>query len=178
MHVPITDLVGTPGATRHLDRTVAVEEVGDDPWGPAEGALHDELRLDLVLDSVVEGIYVSGDVHWTLTLPCVRCLRDVDLDRTVEVGELFADPRRIDPDDEIDEGYEIVDNATAIDLERMLHDLVVLDLPTRPMCGRDDCEVPSADGVRYLDADEAQAEQEARVDPRWAALRELDLSEN
>jgi uncharacterized protein len=176
--VPVTDLVGSPGATRRLTRTIAVEEVGDDPWGPAEDALHDELHLDLVLDAVVEGVYVSGEVTWGLTMPCARCLRDVDLDRSVEVGELFADPRRLDPDDEVDEGYELVDGATGIDLERMLHDLVVLDLPTRPQCGREDCEVPVVDGVVFMTEDEARAAEEERIDPRWAALQGLDLSEN
>lgn len=178
MFVPVTDLVGNPGATRRLTRSIAVEEVGDDPWGPAEGALHDELDLDLVLDAVVEGVYVSGAVSWRLTMTCARCLRELDVDRSVDVGELFADPRRLDPDDEVDEGYELVEGATAIDLERMLHDLVVLDLPTRPQCGRDDCEVPAADGVVFMTADEARVADEQRVDPRWAALQGLDLSEN
>ena len=55
----------------------------------------------------------------------------------------------------------------------------MLDLPTRPECGRDDCTVPTgSDGVRFLSAEEAAAEQEERVDPRWAALEGLDLSQN
>lgn len=178
MLVPVTDLVGNPGATRDLHRTITVEEVGDDPWGPAEGALDDELDLELTLDAVVEGIYVSGQVAWTLSMVCDRCLRSVELHRTATVGELFADPRRVDEDDEVDEGYELVEHATAIDLERMLHDLVVLDLPTRVRCERDDCEVPEADGVVFMDGDAAARAEADRIDPRWAALRGLDLSEN
>ncbi len=175
MLVPVTDLVGNPGATRQLHRTIAVEEVGDDPWGPAEGALHDRIRLDLVLDAVVEGVYVTGEVAWRLTLPCDRCLRDVELERTAVVGELFADPRRLDPEDELDEGYELREQGSAIDLERMLHDVVVLDLPTRVRCGRDDCEVPATNGVTVMTAEEAAEAEQARVDPRWAALEGLDL---
>lgn len=178
MLVPVTDLVGNPGATRDLHRSIAVEDVGDDPWGPAEDALHDELHLDLALDAVVEGIYVSGDVAWTLTVSCGRCLRDVEVERSVEVGELFADPRRVDPDVEIDDGYELRDAGTTIDLERMLHDLVVLDLPTTVRCERDDCEVPGADGVVFMTEDEARSAEHEGVDPRWAALQGLDLSEN
>lgn len=178
MLVTVTDLVGNPGATRQLHRSIAVEDVGDDPWGPAQDALGDQLHLDLVLDSVVEGIYVSGEASWTLTIPCDRCLRDVVVDRSVDVGELFADPARIRSDeDEIDEGYELRDGATAIDLERMLHDLVVLDLPTRVRCEREDCTVPAADGVRFMTEDEAIAAEAERVDPRWAVLEGLDLSD-
>ena len=39
MLVPVHDLVGNPGDTRDLHRSIAVEDVGDDPWGPADGAV-------------------------------------------------------------------------------------------------------------------------------------------
>lgn len=178
MLIPVADIVGKPGATRQLHRTIAVEEVGDDPWGPADDALGGELVLDLGLDSVIEGIWLHGDVHWHLTLDCGRCLRPVELDRSAAVGELFVDPRRLDDDDEVDEGYTLVEDASAIDLERLLHDLVVLDLPTRVRCDRDDCEPPVGEGVAVLTEDELRSQREAAPDPRWAALEDLDVSSN
>lgn len=178
MLVPVADLVGKPGSTRQLHRAIAVEDIGDDPWGPAEEALGDEIRLDLGLDSVMEGIWVHGDVAWELTLDCGRCLRPVQLERTVEVGELFADPRRTYEDEEVDEGYELIDDASAIDLERLLHDVVVLDLPTSVRCDRDDCEAPVGEGVDVLTEDELRAQREDEPDPRWDALKGLDLSQN
>jgi len=176
--VPVHDLVGNPGDTRDLHRAIAVEDVGDDPWGPAEGAVDGPLHLDLTLDAVVEGIWVHGQLTWRLALECGRCLRPVGLDREVEVGELFLDPRKRQPEDETDEGYELVDDAMAIDLERMLHDVVVLDLPMRVRCGRDDCVAPVGDGVAVIGEDEARAAAEGGPDPRWAALAELDLPES
>ena len=178
MLIPVADLVGKPGATRRLHRTIAVQDVGDDPWGPAEEALTGDIDLELGLDSVIEGIWVHGDVTWSLVLDCGRCLRPVDLERGAVVGELFADPRRLEPDDEVDEGYELVEDASAIDLERLLHDLVVLDLPTTVRCDRDDCEAPVGEGVQVLTEDELRAQREATPDPRWAALGDLDLSPN
>ena len=178
MLIPVADLVGKPGATRRLHRTIAVEDVGDDPWGPAEDALGGALVLELGLDAVIEGIWVHGDVTWQLTMDCGRCLRPVHLERGAVVGELFADPRRLDEDDEVDEGYELVDHASAIDLERLLHDVVVLDLPTTVRCDREDCEAPVGEGVAVLTEDELRARREAEPDPRWAALADLDLSTN
>ena len=178
MLVPVADLVGKPGATRSLHRTVAVEDVGDDPWGPAEEALEGELELDLGLDSVIEGIWVHGDVRWRLRLDCGRCLRPVALDREAEIGELFADPRRVHEEAEVDEGYELVEDGSAIDLERLLHDVVVLDLPTSVRCGRDDCVAPVGDGVAVLDEDELRGRREEQPDPRWAALADLDLTDS
>lgn len=179
MLVTVSGLVGSPGETKDLHRDVAVEEVGDEPWGPAEDVLRGPIHLDLGLDSVVEGIWVHGTVRWGLDLACGRCLRPVSLDRSHEVGELYADPRRVREvdDEEIDEGYLLVQDATAIDLEQLLHDVVVLDLPTSVRCGRDDCVAPVGDGVAVMDEDEAAAAADAAPDPRWAALAELDLSD-
>jgi len=126
----------------------------------------------------VEGIWVHGQLAWRLALECGRCLRAVVLDREVEVAELFLDPRKRQPEDEPDEGYELVDDAMAIDLERMLHDVVVLDLPTSVRCGRDDCAAPVGEGVVVIGEDEARAAAEGGPDPRWAALAELDLPES
>lgn len=178
MHVPVADLVGKPGATRTLHRTIAVEDVGDDPWGPAEDALTGDVDLALGLDSVIEGIWVHGRVAWQLEMDCGRCLRPVALDRAAEVGELFADPRRLEEGEEPDEGYELIEDTSAIDLERLLHDVIVLDLPTSVRCGRDDCTAPVGDGVALLTEDELAQHREDEPDPRWAKLAELDLSES
>lgn len=178
MRVLVADLVGKPGSTRSLHRTIAVGDVGDDPWGPAEEALTGELELELGLDSVIEGIWVHGQVRWQLSLDCGRCLRPVQLDREVEVGELFADPRRLEEGVEVDEGYELVGDAAAIELERLLHDVVVLDLPTSVRCGRDDCVAPVGGGVAVLTEDELRRQRAEEPDPRWAALADVDLSNN
>ena len=178
MLVPVADLVGKPGATRSLHRMVAVEDVGDDPWGPAEDALRGRLELDLGFDSVIEGIWVHGQVIWHLELDCGRCLRPVELERAAQVGELFADPHRLEEGEEVDEGYELVDDTSAIDLERLLHDVIVLDLPTSVRCGRDDCVAPVGEGVSVVTEDELSQQREDEPDPRWAKLAELDLSDS
>lgn len=178
MLVPVADLVGKPGATRSLHRSIAVEDVGDAPWGPAADALGDQLELELGLDSVIEGIWVHGEIRWQLEMECGRCLRPVELGRAVQVGELFADPRRLAEDEEVDEGYELVDDGAAIDLEQLLHDVVVLDLPTTVRCGRDDCVAPVGEGVAVVTEDELAQQREDEPDPRWSKLAELDLSES
>ncbi len=178
MLVPVVDLVGNPGATRSLHRTVAVGDVGDDEWGRVGEALRGDLTLALEMDSVVEGIWVHGDVSWMLELECGRCLLPVTLDRTSEVGELFFDPKRVHADDEdVDEGYMVLEDGAHIDLERMLHDVVVLDLPVAVRCERADCEPPTVDGVAVLSEDEHRMLHEDAPDPRWAELANLKLGD-
>ncbi|MTV23838.1 DUF177 domain-containing protein [Nitriliruptoraceae bacterium ZYF776] len=174
MRVPTTDLVGNPGASRELVRAVGRDAFGEDPWGPADEALADPLELDLHLDSVVDGILVRGELRFGLEMPCARCLAPQRVERTVPVTELFLDPAKREDDDEEDPGYELVDEATAIDLTTLVRDAVVIDLPTRVLC-RDDCQglCPTCGADRNVT--DCGHGEESDPDPRWAKLAELDL---
>ncbi|HEX6577781.1 MAG TPA: DUF177 domain-containing protein [Jiangellaceae bacterium] len=163
-----------PGAMRRIRLTVpAPADLGlGGVVGVPEGT---ELELDLRLESVMEGVLVSGTARATLTGECARCLDRVDRDIEVDVQELFAYPDRAagngaDPDaDEV----EMVE-GDLVDLEATIRDAIVLALPQAPLC-RDDCPglCPQC-GVRL--ADEPGHRHEAR-DPRWAALAGL-LTDN
>ncbi|MBW3659639.1 MAG: DUF177 domain-containing protein [Actinobacteria bacterium] len=176
MRVPVTDLIGRPGATKPFTATLEREDVGDPgaSWGPADDALRGHIELDLDLDSVVEGILVRGDVTFTVELPCARCLEPQSSTHAVTVAELFPDPRKREDEDEDDPGYEIVDDLTAIDLSTLIRDAVLMDLPVRVLCREDClglCPVCGADR-NTEDCGHRPAEE---PDPRWAALADLDL---
>lgn len=188
MRVPVTDLVGQPGATRPLTAAVDRDELGDEPLGPAEGALAGPIDLDLDLDAVVEGILVRGTVTARFELPCARCLETQAVDRAVAVAELFVDPRRRDDghaergggagrqvQGSGDDDYEIVDDLTAIDLSTMLRDTILVDLPLRVLC-RDDCAgLCPICGVNRNNGDCGHDREAPATDPRWARLAEIDV---
>lgn len=179
MRVPVTDLVGKPGATRELNRTLTREDVSseDDSLGPADEALKGPIELELHLDSVVEGILARGDIHFAVELPCARCLAPQMAEHSVSVAELFQDPRKRDPDDEDDPGYEIVDDHTAIDLSTLLRDAILMDLPVRVLC-REDCQgLCPVCGADRNETDCGHRPEES-PDPRWAALADLDLPDS
>jgi uncharacterized protein len=174
VRVPVTDLVGHPGATRAVTRAVPVEEFGKDPWGPAEDAITGDIDLDLHLDAVVDGILVRGEVGVDLELPCARCLEPQPVHRDVDVAELFVDPAKREEGDDEDPGYELTDDATAIVLDTLVRDALLVDLPVRILCDeacQGLCPTCGADRNRtdcgHGDGDEP--------DPRWAKLADLDL---
>lgn len=174
MHVPVTDLVGNPGATRELQRAVDASAFGDDPWGHAQDALVGPIELSLHLDAVVEGILVRGRVRFALDLPCARCLEPQPIEREVEVAELFTDPARREPDDEDDPGYELIDDATALDLTTLVRDALLVDLPVRIVCRegcRGLCPTCGADRNRT----DCGHDREQAADPRWAPLADVEL---
>ena len=53
-----------------------------------------ELELDLRLESVVEGVLVSGTVNATVAGECVRCLDPVTSSIEVDLQELYVHPDR------------------------------------------------------------------------------------
>jgi uncharacterized protein len=158
-----------PGNMRTYTRTIPA---------PAEPALGLEtitvpagepVELDVRLESVTEGVYVSGSVRASLAGECARCLDAVTDEVDVEVSELFAYPDSVTEEttDE-DEVPRVVDEM--IDVEQTVRDAVVLALPLAPLC-RPDCPglCPEC-GEKW--ADLAPDHGHETLDPRWAALRE------
>ena len=79
-----------PGSMRTLSRSVpAPAHLGVDVLGVPEGS---PLELDLRLESVVEGVLVSGTVPATVSGECVRCLDPVTAPLEVDLQELYAYP--------------------------------------------------------------------------------------
>ena len=175
MRIDVSDLVGKPGATRAWSGAVTPDD-DERSWGPAEEHLDGPIACDLHLDSVVDGILVRGTVSFPLEIPCARCLEPQRDLHEVEVSELFVDPRRREPeeDEDLDEGYEIVEDLTAIHLGTMLHDAVVMDVPLRMLC-REDCQGLCPVCGQNRNEEDCGHEPEAAPDPRWAKLAELDL---
>ena len=159
------DLARGPGEMRPLRRRVpAPAELGLEMTHVAEDA---PLDLDLRLESVSEGILVSGTVTAPVTGECARCLDPIDDVLTVDLQELFAYPDSITEDttDE-DEVHRLVGDL--LDLEPVVRDAVVLGLPFSPLCQPECAGLCPECGQRLDDLPEGHAHDQ--IDPRWAGL--------
>jgi uncharacterized protein len=167
MSVDITRLGRRPGAMVTLRDTVpSPSRIGLDMIAIDRGA---PLELDLRVESVSEGVLVTGTVAAPTVGECARCLTEVH--GRVEVGltELFAYPdSATEATTEEDEVGHIVDDT--INLEQSIIDAVALDLPFSPVCRPDcpglcpECGVPlAAEPGHHHD----------RIDPRWAKLAQM-----
>jgi len=152
---------------RTVSRVVAAPaDLGTDVIRIPEGS---DLELDLRLESVLEGVLVSGTVLGRARGECVRCLDDVDREVVAELQELYAYPGRIPDGEDDDEVRELQDDR--IDLEPALRDATVLALPYQPLC-RDDCPGLCSQCGAHLAEDPDQRHED--VDPRWQALAQLE----
>lgn len=166
----IRELGRRAGAMQKVQRTVpAPAELGTALIGIPEGS---DIDLELQLESVIEGVYVTGTATVRQVGECSRCLDPMVSEDVVGLQELYRYPSDDlrDSDDELPEL-----EGDLLDLEPTLRDAVVLALPLAPVC-RDDCPglCPRC-GFRLAD-DEQHGHDE--IDPRWAALQQLAAEEN
>ena len=146
-------------ATVEAPADLGIAVIGVPPGSPVE--------LDLRLESVVEGVLVSGTATVQLRGECVRCLGPISDELEVEIQELYVYPG-VEPDNDLASRLE----GDLIDLEPLLRDAVVLDLPFQPLC-REDCAGLCVEcGANLNESPDHRHEQD--LDPRWAALRTLE----
>lgn len=153
------------GALREYRRSVpAPAGLGRDLIGVPEGA---PLDLDLRLESVTEGVLVTGTVSAPLTGQCGRCLEPVSDELIVDVCELFAYADSVtDETTEQDEVHRV--DGGLLDVEPVVRDSVVLGLPWTPLCRPDCAGLCPTCGQRLDDLPAGHAHE--TIDPRWAAL--------
>lgn len=159
--LPVRDIVRKPGEMREHSISVTLVE----KWG--EGIVSVEagetVDIEVRLESVHEGILVSGTADSDYTGVCGRCLTDIVAPVEVEFQELFAYPGEEETD------YEVQDDH--VDLEILVRDAVVLSLPFQPVCQPDCPGLDSSTGEKL--AVSTDAESTAPIDPRWSALRQI-----
>jgi len=164
-----------PGALQRLTRTV--DAPGDfgikGVVGVPEGT---PVELELRLESVMEGVLVTGTARATAEGECVRCLEPLEQELEADFQEMFSYPDADDrgrvkaepADDAEDDEDRLFLEDGLFDLEPVLRDAVVLALPMQPVCQEDCPGLCSECGARL--ADDPDHHHDA-VDIRWAALQ-------
>lgn len=154
-----------PGSLREYRRQVpAPADLGLDLIGVPAGA---PLAIDVRLESVTEGVLVTGSVTAPLRGQCGRCLEPIVDEMVVDVCELFAYPDSVtDETTEEDEIYRV--ESDRVDFEPVVRDAVVLGLPWTPLCRPDCAGLCPTCGMRLDDLPADHTHEQ--FDPRWAAL--------
>jgi uncharacterized protein len=121
--------------------------------------------VDATLERVSDGIVVRGTVsaHWVAA--CSRCLTPVEGDVAVHVDELYERDAL--------EGETYALDEDVLDLEPLVRDALMLELPSAPLCRADCSGLCPTCGVDRNNETCTCAPDNS--DPRWAALRGLDL---
>jgi DUF177 domain-containing protein len=160
LSVEISELLGKPGTSKRLEFSEEIHGLGLDL-----GRVEPLLGFDLRLDSLVEGVLVSGQVRGAYSFECIRCVRPFSEPFSVEVSEVLA----YEGHEGAEEGYQIT--ADHAHLEPLVRDAVLLAMPLHPLC-RPDCKGLCPVCGSDLNSVDCGHKVE-RTDLRWEPLAQL-----
>ncbi|MFA5882870.1 MAG: DUF177 domain-containing protein [Acidimicrobiia bacterium] len=155
--IDVADLLAHPGARRD----VTVSDVIDGLVGTS-ASVPGPVDVAVRLERINEGLVVRGTVECRWVGQCSYCLRDLEEPLLLHADELF------EPSPEEGETYPI--QGYEIDLEQLVRDTVLLELPLAPHCD-EPCRA-EPDPSASTDDDDSR---DAPTDPRWAALSDLEI---
>lgn len=161
LRVGVSELLAHPGTRRVFHNEVELDGLAITTASVPSGA---EIAVDLTLESIGSALTATGTVGVTWTGPCRRCLTPISGRAEADVREVF------EPHPTEGETYPLAGDQ--IDLEPMVRDAVLLALPLAPLC-QPDCRGPAPDQFPTG----SEVDDNVPVDPRWAALGELEFDE-
>lgn len=158
LRLDVADLLAHPGSRRAVTLRAELDALRG-----SAAVIRGPIDVSVTLERVPDAIVVRGELGATWHASCSVCLRELERAITVHVDELFeASP--IEGETYPLEGHEI-------DLEQLVRDALLLELPLAPHCA-EPC-TPSIGGRERRDTEPEAADE--RADPRWAPLAELEL---
>lgn len=167
--VRVGDLLREPGSSRPIDIEMEAERLETSAASTIPGT---PLTVTGTVLAMSNGVEVIGTIGFDWYGACRRCLDDVTGHTDVALREIA---QQVPIDDEI---YPI--DGDRLDLEPMVHEIVLASLPIAPLCA-EDCSGPDPQRFPTTTEDEAAAAaaaEEPPPDPRWAGLAELRLEDD
>jgi uncharacterized protein len=161
--ISVTEIRRRPGS--RLPVSAHLEAVG---MALSDVAVPDgsEIRFDGELESIHEGVVLTGSAAVPWAGSCRRCLGEVSGVARIDVREVYETHPT--------EGETWPLEHDHVDLGPLLHDIALLALPLAPLCSPD-CQGPAPDAFPATVASDPPPDEEPPKDPRWAALDDLDL---
>lgn len=168
LRIGVLELRRRPGTQRDVTLSTPLPDLGITSARVLDGA---EVVVDATLEAIEGGVTVTGTVTAPWEGECRRCLEPVTGTVEAALSEVF------EPHPTEGETYPL--EGDEVDLEPVVRDAVLLNLPLAPLC-REDCPGPAPEAfptsVEDVDAGD-EADEEPPRDPRWAALDELHLED-
>lgn len=163
------DLGRQAGAMKELRAVAeAPEGLGSDVIGVPPKS---PIDLDLRLQAVVDGVLVTGTASATVVGECGRCLKEISDELEIDIQELYLYPTTNEDDEEASRL-----DGELLDLEPLVRDEVVLDLPFMPLC-KPDCAGLCPSCGQDLNAEPDHHHGDA-IDPRWGDLARWQQPDN
>lgn len=154
----VAELLRRPATRRHVHLELSLDGLEVDASRVDADA---RIVLDADIESLSNGLIVTGSVETPWTGLCRRCLEPAGGQLRAEFQEVFEPHPAADG-----EAFPIVGDR--IDLEPLVREVLMCDLPLAPLCRPDCAGLCPECGANRNDRD--CGHRPSTGDPRWAAL--------
>ncbi|WEV72668.1 DUF177 domain-containing protein [Bifidobacterium sp. ESL0790] len=163
--IPVSQVSSRPGLSKAIDQDFpAPSGVGDEVVGVREG---EPVRVRGSFDSIADGLVFMGRFTAPMHAECTRCLTPINKDWELDVTAFFPydpalanvsmpendkghgkggkggknnnDVDLADAEDESEDAYPLSHDGGFADIEALLRDTLVENLPLQPLC-KPDCK--------------------------------------
>ena len=131
------------------------------------------VRFEGYLEAAIGGVTVVGRLRAPWTGTCRRCLEPASGELEIELREYCEDATSAREAPEFDDVPYVV-GADTLDLEPIVHDACILELPLAPLCAESCRGLCPTCGANL---NEGECSCEPPVDERWSALAALSRVE-
>ena len=168
MLINISDVVSEPH--RPVDETVNSElkevRIGREVF-PVNEISPVHLRIEYAGD---RRLHITGEAKLTTTIPCGRCLKDVETELVLDIEKnVNTDLESTADDDESDEANYI--DGYHLDVEQLLYNEILVGWPMKVLCSEDCKGICSVCG-QNLNEGTCDCE-DTSLDPRMSVIRDL-----
>lgn len=146
------------GTSREMELDYPSVEIEDVTLTPLKGS------FQVIRSS--KGLYISGELYSSIETECARCLDSVNSSITIKMDDLFYYPANTAPPGDFGVGED-----GFVDLNPLVRQLSLLEIPLKPFC-RPDCEGLCVHCGKNLNFDACECESD-NIDPRLESLRSL-----
>lgn len=81
-------------------------------------------------------LLLSGETNVKLTMPCDRCLSDVEVTVPLVIEKEFSLEETAEPEDEDEEAAEVLEGTT-LDTDKLIFNELLINRPTKVLCDPD-----------------------------------------
>ena len=147
--------------------------------------LNNEFRLSKPINGNVKliktdkEIFVSGNLHTEVVLPCTRCIKDVNVPIDLEIEETFSPTIdvstgvQVQQDEDADEAT-LINEQHILDLAEVIRQALHLNEPAQVLC-QESCQGLCQQCGTDLNIEDCGCTDD-NIDHRWAGL--LDIKED
>lgn len=161
--VPVTELLRQPGRRRPVEVVAPVAVMAPDGFTVVDARIPSEAEVgvEVELESLTNGVMVTGRVTAAWTAQCRRCLAPVTGRLRTDVCELVVPATSGD-----EEAFKL--DGDQLDLGPLVREALTLELPLAPLCA-ETCAGLCAECGADLNQGQCSCDR-TPPDPRWAVL--------